>query len=1185
MATLMFTVGIAVFGWLSYGQLEQALMPELSYPTLTVRTAYSGAAPQEIEEEVTRPFEELLRTVENVRAVESVTRAGVSDIVIEFQWDTNMDYATQRVHERIDVLRLPDGADKPIVLRYDPSLDPVLRLGLSRSDTTQDALEREARLTELRRLADDMRDELVKVEGVALVRVHGGREAVVLVELDQQRLAQFGISAAEIEQRLGSENVNIAGGELEDGGVRYLVRTLNEFADVDDLRDMAVGTRNGQQVRLFQVARIGSSYADPEVITRINGSESVELEVFKEADANLVQVVDRIRDKVFGTEEQRAYVEKAAAGELPPETKADAVEGESEKDEKKRKRARAAREERRRSMTNFMANKLPEPTQVTVLSDPSRYVVQAIDEVTTTALLGGLFAILVLYLFLRSPRSTVIIGLAIPLSVICTFAPMRMLGVNLNIMSLGGLALGIGMLVDNSIVVLESIVRCSEEGDDPRAAAIRGVKEVGGAVVASTLTTIAVFFPIAFVDGVAGQLFGDLALTVVFSLLASLAVALFVVPTLAARDWSKALETRAPRSGQTWYSFHSLQSGRDDLKALVHGWRESGGLGKALSPLWRVVVAVYIVVRTIVFFALELAAGKLLFGTLMLGSLLARGIAYGLFVAATWIMKPAAWGVEKLFAGVLLGYRPMLSGALRNRLLVVVLAGGAFGGALWLGGDLGAELIPVLHQGRFQAEVRLPVGTSLQDTAAEVAHIEKALGAVEAVEAHSSFIGVEASAASDSDRGEHSATVHVELNPARDLEAHEAAAMDEVRTVLRGRAGVQYELLRPTLFTLQTPIEVEVRGNDLRQLRRSAEQVEQRLRGLPGLTDVRNNLRSGHPEVQVRFDRDQLQARGISVRQAADAVRRKVRGVTPTELRRDGDRIDVLVRANRDDVATVADLEDLIVGQSAVAPTNPTDLAALTAGSPGQPVTLGSVADIRVEEGPSEIRRLDGHRAAVIAADVSGLDLESAAARMQVALSDIRLPRGMSLAIGGQNAEISAARSSMLFALLLAIFLVYLVMASQFESVVAPLVILASVPLAVVGVAVGLWLTDTTLSVVVFIGLIMLAGIVVNNAIVLVDYALKLRERGMPTRAAIQKACEIRLRPVLISTLTTILGLLPMVLGLGEGAEVRRPMALTVIAGLGASTVLTLIVVPVLLDLVTRRRNRADAQSSTSSAV
>ena len=1171
----MVTVGVAVFGWLSYGQLEQALMPELSYPTLTVRTVYAGAAPQEIEEEVTRPFEELLRTVENVRAVESVTRAGVSDIVIEFQWDTNMDYATQRVHERIDVLRLPDDAEKPIVLRYDPSLDPVLRLGLSATGDP-DATTQEARLAELRRLADDLRDELVKLDGVALIRVHGGRERVVLVELDQQRLAQFGISAAEIEQRLASENVNLAGGELEDGGVRYLVRTLNEFRGVEELRTMAVAARADQIVRLDQVASVTSSHADPEVVTRIGGTESVELEIFKEADANLVQVVDTLRAQIFGTPEQQEFVKKLADGTLDD----DAKQPQSD-DPKVLKQQRAARAESRRQLGDFVANKLPDGVQVSVLSDPSRYVVQAIDEVTTTALYGGLFAILILYLFLRSPRSTAIIGLAIPLSVICTFAPMRILGIDLNIMSLGGLALGIGMLVDNSIVVLESIVRCAEEGDEPRMAAIRGVKDVGGAVIASTLTTIAVFFPIAFIDGVAGQLFGDLALTVVFSLLASLAVALFVVPTLAARDWSSVL-TQRPPSGRRWFRFHALDSAREDLGGLLRGWRAQSPLRRAGSAPWRLLVSLYVAVRFAVFFSLELLFGKVVFGILLMGSFLVRGVLYGAFLAVTWTLKPVAWVVERGFAGLVAGYRPLLRGALRARVLVLLVSLAAFGGALWLVSGIGTELIPVLHQGRFQAEIRMPIGTNLEDTAAEVATIEKALDELPAIASHSSFVGVESSTGSDTDRGEHSATLYIELTAARDLERHEAQAMAAVRKVLRGRAGVQFELLRPTLFTLQTPIEVEVRGNDLRQLRRSGEEVELRMRGLGQLTDVRNNLRSGHPEVQVRFDRDQLQARGISVRQAADAVRRKVRGVTPTELRRDGERVDVIVRADRADVATVADLEDLIVGQTTPVP-DPSNLAAVT-DAVGQPVTLGSVATLRVEEGPSEIRRLDGHRAAVIAADVEGLDLEAAARSIDVAMRDLRLPRGQSLAIGGQNAEISAARQSLLFALILAIFLVYLVMASQFESVVAPLVILASVPMAIVGVAVALWATSTTLSVVVFIGLIMLAGIVVNNAIVLVDYALKLHERGMPRSAAIRKACQVRLRPVLISTLTTILGLLPMVIGLGEGAEVRRPMALTVIAGLGASTLLTLVVIPVLLDLVTpqRRHHNEETQSSTT---
>lgn len=1166
-ATLMITIGVAIFGYLSFGQLPLTLMPELTYPTLTVRTLYEGAAPEEMEEEITRPLEEVLRTVEGVRAISSTSRAGLSDVELSFHWDTSMDFASQRVRERLDVLPLPEDAQRPLLLRYDPDLDPILRL----------SLHGEANQTRLRLLAQDFARELEKIEGVAVVKVRGGQEEIIRVDLDEERLAQLGLSVQEIRQRLASENVNLAGGQLEEGGVRYLVRTLNEFADLEELREMTVAQRGDQMIRLGAVGTVYSDTHEREVITHHRGHLSVELEIYKEADANIVEVARLVRDRALGSQAQREYQPPPKLKELPEE-------------QRQLQRALEAQ------MRDYLAYELPQGVELDLLSDQSTFIQGSIDEVINTALLGGLCAILILFLFLRSPSSTLIIGLAIPLSAICTFAPMRLLGVDLNIMSLGGLALGIGMLVDNSVVVLESIFRCRQEGDGPRDAAIRGTREVGGAVIASTLTTTAVFFPIVFVEGVAGQLFGDLSLTVVFSLLASLVVALFVVPTLASRRLaqeedqpSQRAPTRAPlkerlgRAARGWLRYASLQETGADLRSLLKGARARGWAGRLLRlPLWALFLT-YLLLRTLLLFCLELLFLKLLAPSLGAVALLLRALVVG----AGWLLgqalRPPAWLVGRGFDLMAQSYPRLLRAALTQRAMVLLIAAGLFGLGVWLFTQLGMELVPVLHQGRFEAELRLPVGTSLEQTEQKVAQVEARVQELPLVAEHSSVIGAEKSSTTDGDKGEHSATLHIELTQARDLERHEEDGMRQVRDILQQIPGLSFELERPTLLTLQTPLQVELRGYSLRQLRQAAELVEQELRLAPELTDLRSTQQRGFPEVQIRFDRARLASYGLDARQVAEVVRQKVQGVSPGDLRRQEKRVDIVLRAQRQDVQQVSDLQSLVVGY--VTPsTSQNQLAQVVAAggalpSDSVPIKLSAVAEVINAEGPAEIRRLDGQRAALLQANVQNLDLQTAAARVQSRVDALPLPSGVTAQVGGQNEELARARRSLLFALALAIFLVYLVMASQFESLVAPLVIIFTVPLAAVGVTGVLWLTHTPLSVVVFIGMIMLTGIVVNNAIVLVDYALQLQARGLPAQQALIEACGVRLRPVLITTLTTVLGLLPMALGLGEGAEVRQPMALTVIAGLVTSTALTLLVIPVVFDL-TRRPAQGDTTTT-----
>lgn len=1145
-ATFMVVAAVVVFGYVSFQQMPVDLMPELSYPTVTVRTTYDGAAPEEVEDEVVEPMEDLLRTVEGVVGVSSISRAGSGDVVLRFQWDTSLDFATQKVRERIGLLDLPDAVEPPLILRYDPTLDPILRL----------AVTGDLPLAELRHVAEDeLQRELEKVEGVAMVRVFGGEEAIVRVSVDERRLEALQLDIAVIAERLRSENVNVAGGRLYEGEIEYLVRTVNEFGGLDDIGALVVAVRDGGVVRLRDVATIENDVRDREVVTRVDGRESIEIAVFKEADANLVSVAEAVKRAVFGAGgPEGAVADSGGSGEGSAASTGEA-EGSADG-------SGDVADQPGESEGGGWAATAPDGLEVVLLSDQSAYIRAAIAEVVNTAVLGGLCAVFVLFIFLRRPYATAVIGLAIPLSVVATFAPMRWLGVSLNVMSLGGLALGIGMLVDNAIVVLESIVRCREEGDVPRDAALRGTREVAGAVAASTLTTVAVFFPIVFVEGIAGQLFGDLAVAVVLSLLASLAFALFFVPMMFVLPARRAA-AREEGSFAPTAPLSSWRALRTDLAGLRE-WARERAWRRLLVPF----VGLWVLARSVFWVPID-AAFRLL-ATVAWG--LATGVRTGVGAVLRRLPsrqaregRPASW-FER-------GYGAALGTALRARLLVAIAAVLALGWAAREYQTLGLQLIPELQQGEFTAEVRLPVGTQLEETALTLMAIEAELVGDERVERVATFIGRNEDDLDASDQGEHYAELTVVVRDAGSFPGREAEVVARLRDVLEQQPALDYEIVRPTLFSLEAPIAVEIRGDRLDALAETSRRVERRAAGVPGLADVRSNMQPGFPEVRVRFDRERLAMLGLDVRDVAEVVRDKVQGAVPTELRPDERSVDVELRVDRADVATIGDLSDLIVGfvdASGGTAQRGSDLAmaGFTGAAERRAVRLGAVAEIELSRGPSEIRHLDGQRAAVVTASSSVLDIATTVEQLEAALRELPSRPDQIVRVAGQSDEMEAAQRSLGFALLLAVFLVYVVMASNFESLMAPLVILFSIPLALVGVVAVLEWTATPLSVVVFIGAIVLAGIVVNNAIVLVDTVLLMRRRGLDKRDAIVEAGRVRLRPVLITATTTMLGLLPMALGFGEGAEIRRPLAWVVIAGLGSSTLLTLVIIPVIYDAV-----------------
>lgn len=1194
-AVLMVFLAAVVFGYFSLGRLPVTLMPEMSYPTLTVRTEYPGAAPEEVENDISRRIEEQLGVVSGLNEISSISRAGVSDVVLEFTWGTSMVDAIQNTLEKLDTVRLPRGAEKPLLLHYDPSLDPVMELSLSTrlTDETGDAsIDQSATGTidfssarRLRRIAElQVKRALEPIKGVAAARVRGGLEEEIHVLVDADQLQRANLSINQVINRLGAENINAAGGRIREGEAEYMIRTINEYQDLEEIADTIVLRREGKEIRLKDIGQVVYGQRDREMLTRTNGGESVQIDVYKEADSNMVQVAERIKAAVGSVKDGRR---KSIAGKLAAE----------------------------------------EGVELQVVADRSIFIDNSINEVKSTAIMGGFLAIVVLLVFLRDLRTTSIIAVSIPISIFVTFAPLNILGVSLNIMSLGGLAMGIGMLVDSSIVVLESIYRCREEGDDMRTAAIRGTREVRGAVIASTLTSICVFFPMVFVEGMAGQVFGDLGLTVVTSLLASLVVAVLFIPMLASRTGLKLKEGvglgEHPLGGFAgrirpisflvrflvplvgwlmgmigvatlivfiihWLSENPNPEARPDYVSVSWGvakfWLWFSVLpslvalskirmnpehrkGETLADLWGGIGLFlkgwrrgglpfflslpYQCVRLPLTMTLEVVGFNLVWVIRALA-----GASCLLFACINWLRHVFERKSKDGETDHARGFYPsILRWGLAHPPAILLLALGCFVLTWAVGRTLQSELLPEVHQSELTFEVALPVGTPLEETITTLDHIE------DEVLEHKEDLGIETllvmygfdtTNMKNSDEGEHSAKFKILLKASENPKLAEEKVVLQMRAMFENVPDINTRVTRPVLFSSKKPVVIQINGEDLVELKQYSDEATGLLVQSSELADVEPTLRSGAPELQISYDRHQIMRHGLTIQSVANQVRDMVKGSEATRLNRRDKRVPIVVRLAEEDRQAVDDVSQLIVN-----PGRPT------------PVPLSAVAQVHVGEGPSEIRRIDGKRVALVQANIGGGSLGAAVDAAKSTLNTQMIwPDYMDFLITGQNQEWERSQASLYLALGLSLFLVYVIMASQFESLLQPFIIMFTIPMAFVGTVIGLKALGMNLSVVVFLGLIMLAGIVVNNAIVLVDYTNTLRGRGLSLEESIVTACHVRLRPILMTTATTVLGLVPMALGLGDGAEIRTPMAVTVICGLLTSTLLTLLIIPTIYYLM-----------------
>ena len=1000
----MFTIAAIIFGFISYSKLNLNLLPKISYPTLTIKTEYPGTAPSEIENIISKPIEETCGVVDNVVRISSVSRAELSEVTVEFAWHTNMDFATLKLREKLDLIRLPVGATKPVILRYDPNQEPIMKLGLTGDSD----------LGFIRYIAErEVKQALESIEGVAACSISGGLEDEIHIDIDEQKLSLLNIPITTVASRLAQENVNLSAGILKQKDSQFLVRTVNQFKTVDEIKDIIVEKRGDVQITLGSVAEVFRGYKERKVISRINGRECIEAAIYRAADANTVSVANAVTERL-GT------VQASILG--------------------------------------------PRNMNYEIITNQSKFIKNTIQEVKQTALIGGILAVLVLLYFLKNLRSTIIIGAAIPISVVITFFLMYSSNISLNIISLGGLALGIGMLVDNSIVVLESIQRYKEKGIGLYKAALEGTSEVAGAVTASTFTTVAVFFPIVFVEGIAGQLFKDMALTVTYSLLASLVVSLTLVPMLNA--------VMRRENAREWMS-------------------------KALRI----------------------------------------------------VFKP----LDKIYDKFYLSYKNFQDTTFKRRKIIIAGVLVLFAVSIFMIRFMGQELIPVISQGEFHINVEFQPGTSLKENTSIISDIADTLEKYEEIDSVYELIGKGSRAGiSFQEERENLSELTIRLKPGL-LGTKEDRIMDQVRADLAKFPTTTVKVYKPRMFSFKAPLEVVVSGNNLDLIKDVSDRLLEKIRGIDGIIDVKSSMEEGYPEVQIIFNRAVLASQDMTINSVGSQIRNKIEGEVATRFIESDREVDIRVRLSEDFRDRVEKIERIQIRNGL-----------------GVMVPLKALAQIQIKEGPAEIRRILQQKSAVITGNIAGISLDEAKEKVMIAASSVNSGPEVSINLAGQSMEQDVAFSSMIFAIFLAVFLVYLVMASQFESFKKPFIIMFTIPLGIIGVVIVGLLASMSINVIVLIGLIILSGIIVNNAIVLVDYIGQLQKQGMPKIEAIKTAAQVRWRPILMTTVTTVLGLTPMALDFNEGFEIRIPLALTLIGGLIFGTFLTLIFIPLVYNTVVK---------------
>ncbi|MCP3742405.1 efflux RND transporter permease subunit [Rossellomorea sp. BNER] len=1007
--TIVTMLLIIIIGGVSLLKIPLKLIPDINPPVGVVVTTYQGASPTEVVEKVTKPLEKSLATLPGIKNIHSTSREGSNFILLEFSWTTSIDDIQNEVLQRIDQTPLPDDSEKPRFLKFDPSQFPIIQVSLRETKENQ----------KLQELADELRLELTKVQGVASVNISGALSEEINIELNQNQLKKNGLSQSSVVDSIRANNVTVPGDTIKTDGKTLTTRVISELKSVEDIKSLVltVNPKTGDEITIKDVATVEKEKKNDHTITRANEENAVLLSVLQQSDANTTDV-----SRAFQTE----------LDELLKQGKYKDIEAD-------------------------------------ILFDQGDYIEQAIGSITNSLLVGGAFAMLILFLFLKNIKSPIIIGVAIPYSVIVTFVLMFFSGFALNIMTLGALALGIGMLVDNAIVVIENIYRHLSMGKNSKDAALDGTKEVGSAITASTLTTIAVFLPVIFMTGLLGQLFTEFALTISFSLFASLIVALTVIPMLASRLLKgppKNMEAIRRRSK----SMNTFE--RSIRWSLKHRW---------------------------------------------------------LVLCITTVMLAiSGFGVTKV----------------------------------------GTQFLPPTDEGFFNMKVVLENGTSLEETNNVVKELENILENEKDVNVYVSLIG---STQEESFRGTtrgNVAEIYVKMNPLSVRNQSIFQFVDDVKPELK-KAAKEVNPTAEVHFNMQSTsgsspqtLTFNVRDTDKSRLDKSVSKIHHKLEQLSDVTSLETNEMETIEEIQMRVDRKKARVEGLAPIQIANIINDVTRGVVATQIVTDQSEVNnVMVQYDREITSNLESLKDLQIQNGS-----------------GDYIALRQIVEIQKMDGPVNIQRINQQNAVEFTLKYpSSTNLGSISKVIDENIQELNLPEETLVTFSGDRELLESSIDDMALAIGLAIVLVYIVMAAQFESFKYPLVIMFTLPLSVIGVAFALWMTNTSISVTAIIGVLVLTGIVVNNAIVIVDYINQKKQQELNSLEAIVISVKNRARPILMTALTTILGLLPLALGIGEGTEINQPMGITVIGGLISSTMLTLYIIPIiysLFDKNTRRRKK-----------
>lgn len=1012
---MMLVAGVIIFGTVSLILLPQELFPQIVYPQLTVVTPYANAAPEEIETLITKPIEEAVGTVAGVKKITSVSKEGLSMVMAEFGWNQNINFAALGMREKIDLIkeRLPRDAEEPIVLPYNPYDRPILILSVTSSSDRSPV--------SLRDITRKMiKDEVEKVEGVASATISGGLEREIQVDIDQDKLEARKIPIMDVSKAVSNANLNYPAGTIKESFYEYLIRTLGEFEKVSDINEIGLQqgmsdeelysqgsagevakgqiSKDKRLIYLKDVATVTDGIKERTSYSRYNDSENISISIQKQALGNTVRIINRVKKKI-------------------QDLKAD----------------------------------LPKDISIAIVYDQSTFIKSSINGVWEAAWQGSLLVLVVLFYFLRNIWSALIVTFTIPISVMATFALMYFSGISINMMSLGGIAFGVGSLVDAAIVVIENIFTHREKGMDPKEAAIIGAEEVAIAVAGSVLTTVVVFLPLIFVIGITGQILKDFALTVTFSLMVSWVAAITIIPLLASRGIS--ISKEEPKAIKKLRGFYSMLN------------------SKFIEQRGR-----YLLLTLVIFLV---------------------------------------------------------------SLLIFVM--------------LDKELMPKVDQSQFVIKIDMPAGTRLVITNNVSEKIEKILKTFPDVYSINVTVGStqESTTRNVLERlGSNQAEIAVNLKAKRKLKSADIVQLIKAKLAavnLQG-ARIEYVLQENVLATgaqAQAPVSIEIKGNDLNELENLTNRTQEMLAKINGIYGIKNNLAEPSPETKIYIDKDKAAMYGLSVSDIAQSAIIALKGVPSTKFKEKGQEYDIRVRLREQDR------------------NNFSKLGRIQLQSPmGVSVPLESVSTFGKGKGPSEIRRINQERVVSVYANIYNRPLKDIYADVNAGIKNMSIPKNYYVKLTGENEEMKASFDSLKNAIIAIVLLVYMIMAALFESLWQPFIIMFTIPLSLIGVALGLFVTNTSISVYVLIGIGTLGGIVVDNAIVLMDYINLLVSRGMSERDAAKAAAGARLRAILMTALTTILGLIPMAFLGGEGAELRRPMAITVMSGLLVATFLTIVVIP-----------------------